>query len=161
MEEQVENKPNINNLLRIAEKSKEIGADILKTLDVQTEQFYRMNRNLGDIDENMEKADGILTRMEKWYVPSFLCKKKFRTTRPNKEVDKVRISSITQYKVKTFEEKDELDELYELTLDMKEQANMMNVVLDSHNRMIDVISDNIDKNAHQIKKSTKRTHDLM
>lgn len=53
--------------LRLAVETRDVGADTLATLDAQREQLQRVEERLDHMNGNLKKAEGTLSRMEKWF----------------------------------------------------------------------------------------------
>lgn len=104
----------MNKLLKIAENTREIGANILLSLHKQDNQLKRINNELHEIDNNNNRSSNLLSYMERGFISMLFWKKPRKSPLNVKDVEQtdynqfIKLNSVKNNKVKQVKEKNQL-----------------------------------------------------
>ena len=185
--QELENKNDalLDEALQTTYETQAVAADTAQVLNDQRHQLINIDKNLHEIDQDLDKTEGILDGMKSW---GGMIKRKFKKNKdPPRDAYQAPVSNKSTFerrekeKMKNMNSKDndggmvtqisayehdniqdqKLDELLKNVKQLNATANDINIELDEQDAIIDSISDKMDRVNPRLQQQNNTMHKII
>jgi len=153
----------LRNCINLANKALDLGVATAEELDKQEQQLDRMDGNVDVIDTNVQNAHRTLDNISS-FIKSLFGAVRYPTTTSTKQTGSIKSEEIKPNMATTTvisQKDDELDELYNLTVQMKELNISINKSLDRQTEKIQKLTNRVDNSNSGIKSANDKIDKLL
>jgi cell division FtsZ-interacting protein ZapD len=150
---------NLRKCIDLANKALELGTATAEELDKQEQQLDRMDGNVDIIDTNVQNAHRTLDNISS-FIKSLFGAVKYPAPKPSEPIKQEEIKP-TMPTSKEAQKDDELDELYNITVRMKDLNISINKSLDRQTEKIQKLNSRVDNSNIAIKSANEKIDKLL
>lgn len=151
----------LRNCIDLANKAVEIGAATAEELDKQEQQLDRMDGNVDIIDSNVQNAHRTLDNISS-FIKSLFGAVRYPTVKPSEPVESTKPTKAEHISnLPSSTNDDELDELYNITVRMKEMNISINKSIDRQIDKIQKLNNRVDSSNAGIRSANDKIDKLL